>query len=196
MLPNNSLASSNIPAEFRYKFHRESYLVDYEIGGVAIGDTTLGLELRTWKMEYNEAESQLLLKQYPEDELISVLETGITDVKTVTLSFDQVMRPTYAWLSKTNELRHVWFDSTLGNNTTTLYTDIDSVYLTMDDKRDISVAISDVIIIYAKNGNLYYRQQRDRYNVERLLSPVTMPGRIEKAGFSDGNRFQIKWSRR
>jgi hypothetical protein len=56
------------------------------------------------------------------------------------------------------------------------------------------LALNDVILFYIKDGALFYRQQRDRYGVERRLCdcPNTTI-RIERVSMNTLNRLQIEF---
>jgi hypothetical protein len=49
-----------------------------------------------------------------------------------------------------------------------------------------------VIFAYIRGDALYYRQQRDRYQQERLLAG-SVPGALNKIGMNAENRFQFEF---
>lgn len=85
-----------------------------------------------------------------------------------------------------------WYDSTVSGFTTTSFgSSVISPKVSLDDKRPKQSAIADVILTYVKNGNLYYRQQRDRFTVEYLLDDSGIINRIKKFGMN--NKLRLQW---
>lgn len=177
-LPPDDIASEKLPR-------------DYELGGVALNDATQGQLVKTWQLRL--VGDSLMLSPYPHTEETFVLSApGIT---ACSLAFDQNMRPTVAYISEGRAYLR-WYDSQVQATVTTeLDSSIRSLFLTMDDKRDKCENRSDVLLFYTRGSALYYRQQRDRYTVERLLRGITNPdARIVRAGMNDSLRIQVELS--
>ena len=86
-----------------------------------------------------------------------------------------------------------WYNSVVEDYVTTNYSDITSVRLCHDDKRDIQVqrGATDVILTYSKIGAVYWRVQRDRFMIEYSHSlAISKLHRITHFGMSKGNRLQ------
>lgn len=187
MLPQNTLSTDPVNAVFlggRSLPVRD--LVDYEDGGIALQDASRGLLYQTWKAEVINGE-KIILSAESGFKLTAIAGINITEVS---FTFDQNMRPIIVYVEEgVAKLR--WFDSAIAQFITTPYPEIITPRLALDDKRSGQSAISDVIFAYLRNGNLYYRQQRDRYSIERLLaSDVNSPG-IIKIGMSRQYRLQF-----
>jgi hypothetical protein len=72
-----------------------------------------------------------------------------------------------------------------------------SLALSLDDKRSRQTQQNDVLMFYTKTGavdyDLYYRQQRERYTVERLLATETLRI-ITQFGMHESWRVQVSTS--
>lgn len=160
--------------------------VDYETGGIALNDASAGLLHQVWRARIIE-KTEILLDAELVDE--SVIATGI-NITEVSLSFDRNMNVVLAYVEN-GVARLYWYDSVLAAMTTTTFAGVVTPRVALDDKRNSQSAISDVIFAYLKDGDLYYRQQRDRYLVEYLLaSDVDSPGLI-KIGMNRQLRMQF-----
>ena len=193
MLPENELSSSPAPANFvGARAFPISKIVDYEDAGIAINDASRGLLYQRWRallLNPGEPDSYVQLDA-PEVAAFTLVELpGLTEIS---IAFDQLMRPTLAYVQAgTAYLR--WYDSASSAYVTdTIGADIITPRVTMDDKRFIATEgyqTNDVILAYVRGGNLYYRQQRDRFLTERLLKTGVNP--LIKIGFSRGLRLQF-----
>lgn len=110
----------------------------------------------------------------------------------ISFSFDANMQPAVAFVADGQAYLN-WYDNTVpGYVTTTLSADVETPRVTLDDKRHVGsngYQVSDVILAYTRGGNLYYRQQRERYTVERLLKEGVTP--LIKIGFNRQLRLQF-----
>jgi len=93
------------------------------------------------------------------------------------------------------ESKFYWYDSNLGAMTVTNFgSSVITPRVSHDDKRDMQSASSDVILAYVKNSSLYFRMQRDRYQIEYLLKSGDCKGLI-KIGMNSKLRLQflLEW---
>jgi len=168
---------------------RPTRVQDYELGGVALNDASLGLQYQKWRLRLLGTDLRLSPEPYTAETTI-IIAAGITECS---LAFDQNMNVSVAYVAL-NQAYLYWYDTALANyTTTTLDVDVRSPFLTLDDKRDGTNNRNDVLLFYIRTNRLCYRQQRDRYTIERTLawfdgSQVT----IKKAGMNDGLRMQIE----
>jgi hypothetical protein len=193
MMPDNSLSASPIPAPF---FGARSLpitpIVDYEDGGIAINDASRGLLYQRWRailFRPGEVDSYV---QLDAREVAPFTLVELPNITEISIAFDQLMRPTLAFVR--NGVAYLrWFDSVPGQYVTDeIGAGIITPRVSMDDKRLIATdgyQLNDVILAYVRDGNLYYRQQRDRFLIERLLAEGVKP--LIKIGFSRGLRFQF-----
>jgi hypothetical protein len=189
MMPENTLSSSAIFSAFLVPDKAEP-LVDFEWGGVDLLDPSQGLMVKIWKCFYHEGWICIT------DDVTTHQIIQIANVKNVALAFDFNMHPTIAYTveneDKTRSAYLYWYDTALGAQTTTLYgPDYLFPQLSLDDHRLHQSANADIIFSYIKNNNLYYRQQRDRFTIERLLeSGLSEDVELRQTGMNTKNRFQ------
>jgi len=191
-LPGDAAASTAVQAPLLSPDNRDrtDLLLDYELGGVALNDPSAGLQVQPWEAWSDGA--HLWVAPSPGRTPTTLLLTG-SGITEVALAFDQNMRATVAYVeSGTAKLR--WFDTSIGAMTTTSYAGATSPMLTLDDKRALSTltGTSDVLFAYIRAGSVYYRQQRDRFTIERLLGALPPSStRIDRIGMGANNRLQI-----
>ena len=161
--------------------------MDRERGGIALGDSSQGLLAQVWTITSNGSSIFISGESVAQTTLLS--DSGITEIS---LAFDQNMRPMVAYRAL-GVPKLYWYDTLLGAIVTTvLPSETTSYYLTLDDHREGAEGGSDVLMFYLKTGSLFYRQQRDRFLTERLLSAVPVGvERILKVGLDSGLRIQI-----
>lgn len=171
---------------------RASRTEDYELGGVAVGDASQGLQVRTWRAWV--AGGQVLLAPWPENAPVTALFSadGVTELS---LAFDQLMHPAVAYVQE-GLTRLYWYDTLAAAQVTTSFPDAGSPAAFLDDKRAALVenGRSDVLFFYIRAGGLYYRQQRDRFSIERVLAPTLASNvsRIDRVGMGANNRVQVR----
>ncbi|WP_312237309.1 hypothetical protein [Stenotrophomonas sp.] len=186
MIPSGGLSNPAQPAEFIEKVNSTlDPLIDYEMGGIALNDASLGLWVRQWRVRVDG--DVVYLGPEGGDEQNAFNRPGITEVS---LAFDQNMQPVIAFV-QAGEAWLWWFDSSVPGMVFTQFAEMINPRLTLDDKRPGQVGSSDVILAYLRAGSLYYRQQRDRYQVETLLSSTPPCGGLACIAMTTGNRLQF-----
>lgn len=193
MMPDNVLSTVVRPARFfGARSGATSKTIDYEDGGRAIQDTTQGLLYQRWRARlFNagkpDAYVMLDAREVPEFEWLTV-----PGMEEISFTFDPSMRPTVAYVADGQAYLN-WYDTVATEYITTpLAGDVVTPRVALDDKRLIGsngYQVSDVILAYVRGGNLYYRQQRDRYSIERLLKTGVTP--LIKIGMTRGLRLQF-----
>jgi len=189
MMPENTLSSSAIYSAFLVPDKAEP-LVDFEWGGIDLLDSSQGLMVKIWKCFYHDGWICIT------DDVVTRQLIQIANVKQVALAFDFNMHPTIAYTveneDKSRSAYLYWYDTALGAQTTTTYgTAYLFPQLSLDDHRLHQSANADIIFSYIKNNNLYYRQQRDRFTIERLLeSGLSEDVELRQTGMNTKNRFQ------
>ena len=188
MIPNHSLSNPALPATFLVGNVEEANdLVDFEEGGVALNDSSEGLQVQVWRIEIVGG-SEFIISAPNTMATTLFSAAGSTEVS---LAFDQNMRPAVAFVQD-GVAKFRFFDALVGAQVIREYPGAVNPRCTLDDKRPSQSAASDIILAYTISGALYYREQRDRFNVEYLLSPTT-PGKLVKVGMSTGNRLQFEF---
>jgi hypothetical protein len=194
-LPNNSLSDIGVMSTFLQPdaLGRSDSLVDYEKGGIALNDPSQGLMVQDWRVRALNASSEIRVSAAPYDVEVAILSAS--NITEVSLAFDQNMRPSVAYIED-GQAKLYWYDSVAeASIVTILAADVTSVFLTLDDKRAVGALLNynDVLLFYVRSGNLYYRQQRDRFAIERLLALLPIPNlRLRKCGMATGLRVQIQ----
>lgn len=163
-------------------------LLDREDGGIALQDPSEGLLYQAWSARIVGG-TQIVITPASGGDTIWITGSEITECS---LAFDQNMTPVIAYveagIAKLN-----WFDVTVNMQVTNVYDDTyKNPRVSLDDKHKLASSTSDVIIAYLRDGNLYYRQQRDRYLTEYLLESVMENRILQKIGMNISNRFQFQ----
>ncbi len=186
MIPGETLSSRPVPAAFvGARALAVTRTVDYEDGGIGISDPSQGSLYQRWRGRLIEGRVWLDAANaapYPWLDALGTTEFSFT--------FDQNMRPAIAFVQNgVAKLR--WFDSQAGQQVTTdIGAGVITPRVTLDDKRFTQSANSDIILAYVRDGALYYRQQRDRFTIERLLDAGPHKGLI-KIGM--GSNLRLHW---
>jgi hypothetical protein len=194
MLPDNilfnstTIVSSVLAPDNNIRRHNKE---DFEIGPASLTDLSKGLMFKPWRV-WTDGLSAFLA---PVDNQSNpnLLFSDI-NIREVSFAFDQLARPQVVYISDTT-CKFWFFDSTISAQNTMVIPGATSPILTLDDKRVKSASTSDVLLFYIKAGALFYRQQRERYEIERNL--MTLPGNVKRlvsAGMSTSNRLQVNYS--
>ncbi|MBT9158795.1 MAG: hypothetical protein DDT26_00042 [Dehalococcoidia bacterium] len=160
----------------------------YHRGGVALNDPSLGLDLQLWSLRVVNGEFLIRADQVPETVLFSV--PG--EVSSASLAFDQNMR-SFVVFVEGGIAKYRWFDTLDSSVKITTLPGASSVKCCTDDLRVSQIQLSDIIMAYIGPAGLCYRQQRDRYTVERVLAPG-ISGVIQSVGMNRDLRLQFKIS--
>lgn len=164
-------------------------MYDYEHGGIALNDPTQGLQVQVWDLWLENDDVVVRAPSYgvgPSTVLFT--DTGITELS---LAFDQNMNPFVAYV-KDGAAKYWWYD-TFDSQTKHSFLPANSISprCCMDDKRQLQSTVNDIVLAYILNGNVYTREQRDRYGVERLFE-ADVDGRLIKIGMNNVNRLQLQ----
>lgn len=165
---------------------RKGRVWDFERGGVGLNDPSLGRDYQDWQVRL--VGNTVRLGPVGGTDVDVFIEANITELS---VAFDQNMRPAIAYMAGgVAKLR--WFDTSVGYEVTTSYPGARSPFLTLDDKRQGQNDTSDILFFYIESDNLYYRQQRDRYQTARLLlTGVGARASIHRVGMTSNLRLEI-----
>lgn len=192
MMPDNELSS--VPVPYRFVGARSlgiTKTIDYEDGGIAIRDPSQGLNYQRWRARLFNAgkeDSYVVLDAREVPETVVLEEPYIEEFS---FTFDQNMQPMIAYVVGGNAYFR-WYDTTIEDFTVTDLGAVLTPRVFYDDKRFLGsegYQRSDVILGYVRDGNLYMRMQRDRYEDEYLLAEDVNP--LIKIGFTRGLRVQF-----
>lgn len=194
MLPDATLSSQSLPPSFVAPdlLGRPTLTTDLETGGIALNDPSQGLMVQTWRAWLVGSSVRCAPDSVAEAGGSGVELLNISGITELSLAFDQNMRPAIAYVTGGQSYLW-WFDTQAGSQATLSLPGCASPFITMDDKREMSLATSDILLFYIKASALYYRQQRDRFTIERHLAdlPPTM-NRIVRAGMGSNFRLQVE----
>jgi hypothetical protein len=186
MIPEQRLSTVKRPAAFLAPDDVPRTLTTAKkYGGVALNDPSAGQFIQVWTLTTDGADVKISAPSHSE----SVLFTG-TAITEIDLAFDQNMRPFVTFVD--GGLAYFrWYDTVTENQVTSPLVGASSPRCCLDDKRASQSGASDVILAYVKDGNLYFRAQRDRYGVEYLLKQA-VGGALVRVGMGTNNRLHFE----
>lgn len=165
MIPEDRLSTESVPGGWLNPPEPLAWESSHW-GPVHLNDPSQGLLVQLWAIRAKDNEIFLSAPNYPEQ----VFLTTASEVKQVSLAFDQNGQPHVAYVLDTGAAHFYWYDPLIpGYATLNLAAGTADPRITMDDAREFMNGANDVILAYVRAGSLYYRQQRDRYTVEKLL---------------------------
>lgn len=187
MLPENKLSTASTPSRFLVPDKDEDdLLIDFEWGGLDVRDTTQGLGVYIWECIYKD--NWIVLKS-PNKEINWLNIEGVAQLG---LAFDFNMQPCVTYI-KSGRVYLNWFDTSVQQYITTDFGILKSPQISLDDRRDETSNNSDIIFAYVKDRSIYYRQQRDRFNIEYYVGDITQDGvTLVQIGMGRNYRFQFK----
>lgn len=193
MMPDNELSTEPVRASYvGARALSVTKTVDYEDGGKDIQDVSEGLLYQRWRARLFRAgtvDSYVMLDAPTVSEFIALEQMNMTEVS---FSFDQSMRPAIAFVQE-GVAKLWWYDSAIpGMTITEIGEGIITPRITYDDKRrlgSMEYSISDLVLGYVLENNLYIRIQRDRFTIPYLLAEGVSP--LIKIGFSRELRLQF-----
>jgi len=184
-LPDDVLSTTPVNAAFiGARALPVTRTVDYEDGGIAVQDPSRGSQYQRWR---GRLLGENIILDAPEVE--SFVALSGPDITEISFTFDQNMRPAIAYV-QSGVAKLWWFDTVAGEQVVTEYPGAITPRVIRDDKRFRHAHNSDVILGYVRDGALYYRQQRDRFTIERLLDAGPHVGLV-KIGFNVQLRLQF-----
>lgn len=162
--------------------------VSIELGGVALNNATQGRRVKDWRA-WIESGSTIKVAPLPGLSPETTLVSGGINITTVSLAFDSNMQPAVCYLED-GVLKLLWYDTINSVFTTTTFPGCTNGKVCSDDKRAGQEGASDVLFTYLRAGSLYWREQRDRYLVERLVGVVPAGFRLVTMGMNALGRMQ------
>lgn len=189
MMPSNSLSSAAVASRFAGARAKSiTKLLDYEDGGIAIQDPSAGLLYQAWRARL--INDKVWVDAPNTEEFVMFSAPGMTEIS---LTFDQSMRPALAYVQD-GVSKIWWYDSGADQMAITeIGTGIITPRITLDDKRVIASGNNqnnDIILAYVRDEKLCFRQQRERFLVERVLADGIKTGLI-KVGLNRQLRLQF-----
>jgi hypothetical protein len=186
MIPANTFTPVPVISNFLSPYDQPYQpLLQNVMGGLAIGDASLGRQVKIWTVAYTGTD----ITVKPIDGPIAFTLPAL-DVQSVSLAFDSNMALVIGWMTSV-DAEIYYYDTLLAAYTTRTFIGPTSCRVVVDDARDFYTPQSDVIFSYTMAGNLYWRQQRDRYNIERLVGPTTKLLRKMAPNIENRLQFQL-----
>lgn len=186
MIPLNQLSTVFINSPYVEKVNNYRVpLVDYELGGIALNDSSKGLKVKVWTLYLDD--NNVMIKA---DGVVPTVLFTRPGIRELSLAFDQNMRPFVAFVQHT-ETWFWWYDTFDNTVKFTQLVGAISPRCTLDDKRLIAQNTSDIILGYVKANNLYMRYQRDRYTIEYLLK-TNVAATLVTIGMARNNRIRFR----
>lgn len=187
MLPNNQWSSLPVIADLIYpRDTKPSATTSLDYGPIAIQNTTQGLRTKVWTASYDATSGAVKLQ----DGSLLFVEK---DIKELDLTFNQTANPFIAYRVGSN-IKIFWYDVTIPAYTTKVIGIGDQPFCFLDERRPEFSSKSDIILIYHRDGSVYYRRQRDRFEIEFSTGITNKENLvIENFGMAKNNRLQIKY---
>lgn len=186
MIPEERASTESVPGKWLNP-PQPSPLKSLHWGPVHLNDPTQGLLVQLWQARAQGNNIFLSAPNYPE----ALFLTVVSEVKQVSLAFDQNGHPHIVYVLDTGTAHFYWYDPLLsGYDTMDLTAGTVDPRITLDDARKFMSGENDIILTYVRAGSLYYRQQRDRYTVEKFLQANT----LRLYHVSMNNRLRLQWS--
>ncbi|ASL01759.1 hypothetical protein [Xanthomonas citri] len=187
MMPEDELSTDTSRQQWVYRMRDVGDTsTDFERGGVARNDASQGLDVATWEVTLDQG-AVLLSKEGGAP--VKLFERGGID--NIGLAFDQNMRPVVSF-AEGDMVVIWWFDPVQGAQVFTELAQGQSPRITLDDHRLQLVGSSDVILAYQRDQVLYYRQQRDRFAIERQIA-TGVTDVLDAIGMSTAWRLQYRF---
>jgi hypothetical protein len=191
MLPDEKFSSRAVRSEILggRKFSGVPHMIDYEHGGIAIQDPSVGHQYQVWeaRVEHSGGNDYVYLNA-PNQGSPTLLYSGV-DISEISITFDNNMNLCLGFVEE-GRSKLYWYDTTVEAMVTTIINGV-SPRVFFDDKRRTQSNVSDILLFYIRGGSIYYRQQRDRYTIERLLQTGVRGRRLDVVGMGRNWRLQI-----
>lgn len=185
-MPENVTSTSAVVVSFLVPdIDVTTALVDYERGGVAVQNTSQGVNSYAWTCS---VDGIYVMIQREGAAPVAVFEQAT--IVEISFAFDQNMRPQFAYRLASGDIYLRWFDTLTNLYRTDNFGTGRNPRLALDDKRPSQSDRADVIFAYIRGDTLYYRQQRDRYTIERALrSGISAITKLKNIGMTRNLRL-------
>ena len=154
------------------------------LGGIALGDGSKGRQFKQWNISYDG--TSIRLKPLDGD---VVWTYTVSDIRDVSCSFDNNMSQVVAFTK--DDGCYLYYRDTLTQQfITRQFLGATKCRVCVDDARDFYNPESDVMFFYTLNNKLYYRQQRDRYDIQVWVADTKKE--LRRVGPNKGLRLQVE----
>ncbi|MGI2045933.1 hypothetical protein [Shewanella oncorhynchi] len=178
-----------------YGLYKPSVSIDtpfeLELGPTVLNDSGGSIKEFWWLFNFNGTSVTASRYNHYDDEFDDEqIIFYVDNVKRLSATFDQLGRPMVFYETLLGELRLYWFDPVNVENTTTVFGNGSYPFSTFDIRWDTSNPRSDNMLFYIRDGGIYYRLQRDRYNIEHA-TPVINGAILLEADMTVDYRLQL-----
>ena len=185
MIPDNLLSTIPITGDFILaKKYDVTFTLDYEDGGIALNDISEGNQYQVWRGRL--VGNDIILDA---PEVAPVIVYSAPDMTEMSFTFDHNMRPAIAFVQD-DVCKLRWYDTSIPAYDILSFGYVRTPRIVMDDKRITQDINKDMIYAYVNNYKLCYRQQRDRFLIEYVLSEALYK-RLIKIGMNNKLRMQF-----
>lgn len=162
MLPDNYVVETSTGLPYPKQGVRD-LKVSYELGGEYLSQPT---EKMTYLWKAYTTDTGISIER--EGQNSEILKNVTGNVNEVSLTFDQNMRPTLAYVED-GISKLYWYDTSSQSMRTSVF-NVKNPRVAIDDKRKFNISNSDIVFAYInQNNDLAYRLQRERYSIEHLI---------------------------
>lgn len=193
MIPEERFSTAPIKGQLYNPWSRTAR-ISYHWGPIAIQDPSQGLGVQLWTVRADGADLVLSAASTP----AFVWYGHANDIAEVSLAFDQNGRPVVAFVDEAGDAFLRWFDPVPNAIVNMDLSAIGAITprVTLDDNRPFNSATSDVILAYVREGVVRYRQQRERFTVERTPTtgaggPVASAGALRHVSMNQSLRLEF-----
>lgn len=169
-------------------------LEDWSRGGIGIQDASAGINVYDWRGYADMDTSELFLGVPGVVAFTSVFQFPRPVVE-IAFAFDTNMNPVIGWREDDGSSWFRWFDPTTpGFESIELAAGSYSVRIALDDVRDIQAlsGVTDTVIAYMREGTVFYRLLRDRFEDEHEFSDDHDNRQLGQIGMNELLRFQFQ----
>lgn len=167
---------------------KKTGLVDYEKGGVALGDSSEGLNKYNWELNVVSKTKAMLHKEGTTPIQVFTYPSKPLDVA---FCFDQSMNIVLAWQDSEFNIYLRRYSGSINAFETINLGSGKCPRLTLDEKRAEFIQNSDIILAYITNKSLVYRVQREGFNTIHVVEEEMLASqRLARIGVK-GFRLQM-----
>lgn len=170
---------------------RSDPLIDWEMGGAVLNSPLPDRYTHNWRL-WSDGTTVFINRDDLSDSQVIFSGAGITSVS---LAFDQVMRPHVAYTEQGVAKFYHWDTLSSAFKVMTLAPDAKYPRCGSDDKRPFFIGRDDVLVAYMRGDSLCVRWQSDRYLIEEVKAPNTGKKMLVQLGMNNQNRMQFRLSK-
>ncbi len=187
MWPSGNWATIPEESEILYPKNAGRLAEPRDLGPVALGDPSEGLDSYEWELEFDGADFNI--GKVGESKTYLFSETGSLGAD---LTFDQAGRAFVVYV-KLDGVWIYWYDPTIpGFTKTQLDATASNPFCTLDMRDPTQNDTSDILVFYQRANAIYYRISSDRYATEYSTPVTALDGKnIHRCGIGKNYRYTL-----